>query len=70
MAKTGPRINVMLISTGKDEHGNDTKTSYTTTVNTRNTPKLERMKFDRRAWCAIKQAFGKYVIFKQKKIPK
>ena len=71
MAKTGPRINVMLLSTGKTAKGKDTGFSYTTSINTRNTPdKLELRKFDPRAWNAEIGRCGMYVYFKQKKLPK
>lgn len=71
MAKTGPRIKIMLLSTGKTEAGADTGYFYTTYVNTRNTPdKLELRKFDPRAYNPATGKLGMYVMFKQKKIPK
>ena len=71
MAKTGPRIKIMLLSTGKTEAGADTGYFYTTYVNTRNTTdKLALMKFDPRAWNESIGRRGAKVLFKQKKIPK
>jgi len=69
--KQGPRIKIMLLSTGKTQKGVDTKYFYTTFVNTRNTTdKLELKKFDPRAWNPETGKLGMVVAFKQKKIPK
>ena len=71
MASKGPRIKIMLLSTGKSEKGADTGYFYTTYVNPRNTTeKLERMKFDPRAYNPKTGRAGMKVLFKQKKIPK
>jgi len=71
MAKTGPRIKIMLISTGKNKDGNPTKYFYTTHKNTRNTTdKIKIRKFDPRAWNKDTGKFGMHVAFKEKKIPK
>lgn len=71
MAKTGPRIKIMLLSTGKNQKGNNTGYFYTTYKNTRNTPdKMNIMKFDPRAWNPETQKAGMMVLFKEKKIPK
>lgn len=72
MAKSkGPRIKIMLLSTGKNEKGQDTGYFYTTYVNPRNTEeKLNLMKFDPRAYNPNTGRCGMKVLFKQKKIPK
>lgn len=71
MAKTGPRIKIMLSSTGKTKEGKATGYFYTTYKNTRNsTEKLNIQKFDPRAWNEESQKLGTYVNFKEKKIPK
>lgn len=71
MASKGPRIKIMLLSTGKNEKGQDTGYFYTTYVNPRNTTeKLELMKFDPRAYNPATKRPGMRVQFKQKKIPK
>jgi large subunit ribosomal protein L33 len=71
MASKGPRIKIMLLSTGKNEKGKDTGFFYTTYINPRNTTeKLELMKFDPRAYNAKIGRPGMKVLFKQKKIPK
>lgn len=71
MAKTGPRIKIMLSSTGKNKKGKPTKYFYTTYKNTRNTEgKLEIMKFDPWAWNPKTERYGMHVSFKEKKIPK
>lgn len=65
------REKVMLLSTGKNENGEDTGYFYTTFKNKRNTPdKLECRKYDPRAWNPNTKRFGMVVIFKEKKIPK
>lgn len=71
MASKGPRIKIMLLSTGKNKEGKDTGYFYTTYVNPRNTTeKLELYKFDPRAYNPKTGHRGMKVIFKQKKIPK
>jgi ribosomal protein L33 len=71
MASKGPRIKIMLLSTGKNEKGADTGYFYTTYVNPRNTTeKLVLMKFDPRAYNPKTGRPGMKVQFKQKKIPK
>ncbi len=71
MASKGPRIKIMLLSTGKNEKGVDTGYFYTTYVNPRNTTeKLELSKFDPRAYNPKTGRPGMKVLFKQKKIPK
>lgn len=71
MAKTGPRIKIMLSSTGKNKEGKPTGYFYTTYKNTRNTQdKLEIFKFDPRAWNEKAGKLGAKVRFKEKKIPK
>lgn len=71
MAKTGPRIKIMLLSTGKTKAGRSTGYFYTTYKNTRNTAdKLNIRKFDPRAWDKATEKCGMYVAFKEKKIPK
>ena len=71
MAKTGPRIKIMLLSTGKTKEGKDTGYFYTTYKNTRNTTeKLNIKKFDPRAWNPATGKYGMVVVFKEKKIPK
>ena len=71
MAKATVREKIMLLSTGKKKDGKDTGYFYTTYKNKRNTPdKLERRKFDPRAWNESIKRFGMYVTFKEKKIPK
>jgi large subunit ribosomal protein L33 len=69
--KTGPRIKIMLSSTGKTQKGVPTGYFYTTYKNTRNTEgKLNIKKFDPRAWSESLGKLGTYVTFKEKKIPK
>lgn len=71
MAKTGPRIKIMLLSTGKTKEGKATGYFYTTYKNTRNSEeKLNIKKFDPRAWNPETNKYGMVVIFKEKKIPK
>lgn len=71
MAGKGPRIKIMLLSTGKNQKGVDTGYFYTTYVNPRNTTeKLELHKYDPRAYNAKTGRPGMKVLFKQKKIPK
>ncbi len=71
MAGKSPRIKIMLLSTGKNKKGHDTGYFYTTYLNPRNTTeKLERMKFDPRAYNPAIGRPGMKVLFKQKKIPK
>ncbi len=71
MAKAGPRIKIMLLSTGKSKKGKPTGYFYTTYKNTRNTTdKLNIKKFDPRAWNEATGKLGMIVIFKEKKIPK
>ena len=71
MAKTGPRIKIMLVSTGKTRKGQPTGYFYTTYKNTRNTTeKLNIKKFDPRHWDETTGKHGKTVLFKEKKIPK
>lgn len=66
-----PRIKIMLVSTGTNKLGLPTKYCYYKYKNTRNTPdKMEIKKFDPKAWNEERQAFGMYVIFKEKKVPK
>lgn len=67
----GPRVKIMLQSTGNNKLGKPTKYCYYTYKNTRNTTeKLNIKKFDPRAWNEELQKFGMYVIFKEKKVPK
>jgi len=69
--KTGPRIKIMLVSTGKYKDGRSTGYFKTTYKNTRNTEgKLNIKKFDPRAWNETTGKYGMVVIFKEKKIPK
>ena len=69
--KTGPRIKIMLVSTGKNKAGRSTGYFKTTYKNTRNTEaKLNIKKFDPRAWNKTLDKKGMYVTFKEKKIPK
>lgn len=71
MAKAGPRIKIMLESTGKTKEGKRTRYFYTTYKNTRNTTdKLNIKKFDPRAWNEKANKPGMIVSFKEKKIPK
>ena len=71
MAKAGAREKVQLRSTGKQKNGKSTGYFKTTTINKRTMEgKLERMKFDPRAWDEEKSKLGKCVLFKQKKIDK
>lgn len=71
MAKTGPRIKIMLLSTGKTKEGKATGYFYTTYKNTRNTTeKLNIKKFDPRAWNEKAGKLGMMVVFKEKKVPK
>ena len=71
MAKTGPRIKIMLVSTGKTKAGKATKYFYTTYKNTRNTAdKINIKKFDPRAWNEKAGKLGMIIGFKEKKIPK
>lgn len=71
MAKTGPRIKIMLLSTGKTKEGKSTGYFYTTYKNTRNSQeKLAIKKFDPRAWNEATGKLGMMVVFKEKKIPK
>ena len=71
MAKAGPRIKIMLASTGKTKEGKRTGYFYTTYKNTRNTTdKLNIKKFDPRAWNEATGKHGMIVAFKEKKIPK
>ncbi len=71
MAGKSPRIKIMMLSTGKNEKGDDTGYFYTTYVNPRNTTeKLILIKFDPRAYNAETGKLGMKVPFKQKKIPK
>ena len=66
-----PREKIMLQSTGVTKAGKPTKTFYTTYKNKRNTTdKLERKKFDRRAYSKETGKLGLHVVFKEKKIPK
>ena len=67
----GPRIKVMLLSTGKNKLGKPTKFCYYTYKNTRNTTeKMNIKKFDPRAWNPELEKFGMYCVFKEKKVPK
>lgn len=69
--KQGPRINIMLLSTGTRKDGKKTGSYFTTSKNTRNTEKkLELSKYDPLAWDEDAQKSGKCVIYKEKKIPK
>ncbi len=73
MANKGPRIKIMMTSTGKNQKGKDTNYSYTTYINTRNNTaekKLELNKFDPRAYNEAIGRCGMKVVFKQKKLPK
>jgi len=71
MAKSTAREKVMMMSTGKDKKGHDTKYSYTTYKNKRNTTdKLKLRKFDPRAYNPANGRYGMYVEFVEKKIPK
>ena len=71
MASKGPREKIMLLSTGTTKEGKKTGYFYTTYKNKRNTPeKLERNKFDPRAYNPATGKYGMYVTFKEKKIPK
>lgn len=66
-----PREKIMLISTGKDKNGKDTKYFYTTLKNKRNTTeKLKIKKFDPWAWNEKTGTYGLHVEFIEKKIPK
>jgi len=65
------RDKIMLASTGKTEAGKPTGTFYTTMKNKRNTTdKIERKKFDPRAFNAETGKSGMHVAFKEKKLPK
>ena len=67
----GPRIKIMLQSTGTLQDGRPTKYCYYTYKNTRNTTdKMEIKKFDPKAWNEATEKFGMYTIFKEKKVPK
>ena len=71
MARSTVREKIMMLSTGKNKDGNDTKYSYTTYKNKRNTTdKLKLRKFDPRAYNAATGKYGMYVEFVEKKIPK
>lgn len=71
MAKSGPRVIIRLVSTGKNIKGKATGYFKTTVKNPRNTTdKLELKKYDPRAWDEEKQKLGKHVTFKEKKISK
>ncbi len=71
MANKGPRIKVMLNSTGKTKKDKVTGYAYYTYKNTRNTTdKLEAMKFDPMAFNPETGKLGMKVLFKEKKIPK
>jgi large subunit ribosomal protein L33 len=63
------REKIKLISTGKTKDGKITGTYYTTTKNKRTaTEKLERKKFDPRAYNAETGKNGAHVVFKEHKI--
>lgn len=63
------RERIKLVSTGKTKEGKDTGTYYTTTKNKRTaTEKLERKKFDPRAYNATTGKSGAHVLFKEHKI--
>jgi large subunit ribosomal protein L33 len=63
------REKIKLVSTGKTKDGKATGTYYTTTKNKRNiTEKLERKKFDRRAYNPETGKTGMHVVFKEAKI--
>lgn len=70
MAKAGPREKIQLRSTGKTKAGKPTGYFKTTMCNKRNTEKLERNKFDPRAWNPETKKCGMVVKFVQKKIAK
>ncbi len=70
MAKAGPREKIQLRSTGKNAKGKSTGYFKTTMSNKRNTEKLERMKFDPRAFNPETKKCGMVVKFVQKKIAK
>ena len=63
------REKIKLNSTGKNKAGKPTGTYYTTAKNKRNTTeKLERKKFDRRAYDPETGKTGMHVLFKEGKI--
>lgn len=67
----GKSEKIMLLSTGKTKDGRDTGYFYTVTKSRGiKGEKLERKKFDPRAWDAEKNRCGMHVPFKEKRIPK
>ncbi len=65
------REKIKLVSTGKTKDGRSTGMYYTTTKNKKGEGgkgKLEKRKFDSRAYDATKDKVGCHVIFKEDKI--
>jgi len=64
------REKIKLVSTGKTKAGKSTGTYYTTTKNKKgeNKGKLEKKKFDARAYDATTEKVGCHVVFKEDKI--
>ncbi|MBU0744032.1 MAG: 50S ribosomal protein L33 [Gammaproteobacteria bacterium] len=63
------REKIKLVSTGKTESGQPTKTFYTTTKNKRqHTEKLNTKKFDPKAFNPATGKNGIHVVFKEDKI--
>ncbi|EKD92267.1 MAG: ribosomal protein L33 [uncultured bacterium] len=70
MAKAGAREKIQLRSTGKNKAGKPTGYFKTSMSNKHNTEKLERNKFDPRAYNPETGKCGMVVKFIQKKIAK
>lgn len=73
MANKGPRKNIHMVSTGKNEKGKPTKTVYATRRNPRNdlsNTKLKLKKFDRRAFNPETGKIGMICEFVEKNPPK
>ena len=70
MARTGIAVKVRLVSTGTNEKGNPTGTTYYTKKNPRTqTEKLRFRKYDPRAVHPETGRRGAHVMFEEKKMP-
>ena len=69
MAGKGKRDKIKLVSTGKTQAGDATGTYYTTTKNkSKGAEKLQKKKYDRRAYNQETGSTGMHVLFKEEKI--